>query len=227
MSYINTEEEKNKNRDCCVCTRVLPLVKCTRPLADSIPPSSHASHFHSPFLPPPPPPRVWPVLPLYLLYLFGICLTNTSPIPHSPYPPIPTPPHDLISHPCHLALPFIHHQFKLNHSHGCFKHHIYHLESLEHRKKITTIQHCDRAINIKPLCCHYACIHVANILMWTGTRERVHTHKLSLSLSLSVPFVCPPWPFIPFSFCRWQRASASPIRADASQLHCTPLVGKF
>ena len=62
----------------------------------------HTFTLHSPLSPPPSSFRVWPILPFSLLYLFGICQTNTSPTPHSPYPPAHPPPPQ---HPPHPTTP--------------------------------------------------------------------------------------------------------------------------
>ena len=98
---------KNKNGNCCFCTRALLLVKCTRPHTVSILLSRLALSLsiRSPLLPHPSS-SVRPILPLSLLYLFGICQTNTSPMPHSPLPPplLPTPRPHLASIPSGATL---------------------------------------------------------------------------------------------------------------------------
>ena len=113
---------KHKNRDCCVCTCVLPLVKCTRPLADSIL-ISRLALSHS--IPPPPPPLTY-LTSLSILHLFGICQTSASPTP-TPHPHSPLPTHH---HPtqsrlhavwCHPSSTIS--LNSVNHSHGRSKHH--------------------------------------------------------------------------------------------------------
>ena len=125
LGITHTKKKTQKNRDWCMCMRALLLVKCTRPLADSILLSHLTLSLSIPPLPPPPTTPspsscVRPILPFYYTYLVSVKQTHhQSPtLPYRPptHPPstTPSPPHDPISPPYHLVLSFIYHQFKLS-----------------------------------------------------------------------------------------------------------------
>ena len=87
------------------------------------PSSSHASHFHSPFLPPLPPlPPVSALsCPLFLYYTHLASVKQTHHQPPSPPPPLPS------LHPAHPTTPHlasIPPGATLHHSHGRSKHHL-------------------------------------------------------------------------------------------------------
>ena len=123
--------QKKQETETAACARALCRWSNAR-VPSLTPSSSHASHFHSPFLPPLPPPpssRVRPILPPFpLLYPFSICQTNSSSTPLSPTSsPLPTPstPHDPPSR-FHTAWRYPSSTIRLNlvnHSHGRSKHH--------------------------------------------------------------------------------------------------------
>ena len=119
-SIFSTEKQETETD---ACARALYHWSNAR-VPSLTPSSSHASHFHSPFLPPlprsPPLPPVSALscsLFLYYTHLASVKQTHHQPppLPHPLYPPYtqhtPRPP---ISLPYRLALPFIHHQIKLS-----------------------------------------------------------------------------------------------------------------